>query len=115
MKSVHNVNDRLRVSIVEEYLNEGASAICLSQKYLVPVSSIYRWIRIFTLSNGSLPMKKIEKVSCQDELCALKREIQRLNLELREAQMRSRAFETMIDVAEDLFQIPIRKKAGTKP
>ncbi len=33
---------------------------------------------------------------------------------LKDAKMRAHAFDTMIDVAEEMFNLPIRKKAGTK-
>ena len=29
-------------------------------------------------------------------------------------KLRAKAFDTMIDVAEEMFNIPIRKKAGTE-
>jgi hypothetical protein len=31
-----------------------------------------------------------------------------------EARLRAKAYDTMIDVAEEMFGIPIRKKPGTK-
>ena len=41
-------------------------------------------------------------------------ENKRLKEALELEKLRSRAFDTMIDVAEKNFNIPIRKKAGTK-
>lgn len=41
-------------------------------------------------------------------------EIKRLRKALELEKLRSKAFSTMIDVAEEMFNIPVRKKAGTK-
>ena len=38
----------------------------------------------------------------------------RLRKELRSQKLRAEALDTMIDVAEEMFGIPVRKKAGTK-
>jgi polyhydroxyalkanoate synthesis regulator phasin len=40
--------------------------------------------------------------------------IKKLEKELEHAQMKNAALETMIDLAEQLFKIPIRKKSGPK-
>jgi hypothetical protein len=40
----------------------------------------------------------------------LRAEITRLKKELRHEKMRSEALDTMIDVAEEMFNIPVRKK-----
>lgn len=44
----------------------------------------------------------------------LKKELKEAKLALYQAQMRAEVYDTMIDVAEEMFKIPIRKKAGTK-
>lgn len=60
-----------------------------------------------------LCVKKKKDVSAED-YDALRAEITRLKKELRYEKMRSEALDTMIDVAEEMFNIPVRKKAGTK-
>jgi hypothetical protein len=47
----------------------------------------------------------------QEELEA---ENERLKQELEMEQLRTRALNVMIDIAEDQFKIPIRKKSGAK-
>ncbi len=44
----------------------------------------------------------------------LRAEAERLRMELRAQKMRAEALDTMIDVAEEMFDIPIRKKVGAK-
>ena len=59
-------------------------------------------------------MAKKTKQQLEDELKKAKEENKRLREALELEKLRSHAFDTMIDVAEKNFNIPIRKKAGTK-
>ena len=59
-------------------------------------------------------MSKKSKQLLEEELKEMKAENKRLQEALELEKLRSRAFDTMIDVAEANFNIPIRKKAGTK-
>lgn len=59
-------------------------------------------------------MRKKKKDVSTEDYDALRAEITRLKKELRHERMRSEALDTMIDVAEEMFNIPVRKKAGTK-
>lgn len=45
----------------------------------------------------------------------LKKRIQDLEKQLKEAELKAIAFSTMVDIAEKEFKIPIRKKYNTKP
>lgn len=45
----------------------------------------------------------------------LSEEIRRLRRELDEARLYGRLMEAMIEIAEEEFEIPIRKKSGAKP
>lgn len=58
-------------------------------------------------------MKKNKSPKSSDEsssITALRLENERLRAELKDAKMRAHAFDTMIDVAEEMFNLPIRKK-----
>jgi septal ring factor EnvC (AmiA/AmiB activator) len=59
-------------------------------------------------------MSKRSKQQLEEELKEMKAENRRLQEALELEKLRSKAFDTMIDVAEANFNIPIRKKAGTK-
>ena len=45
----------------------------------------------------------------------LKKRIADLEKQLKDAEMKAIAFSTMVDIAEEMFKIPIRKKLNTKP
>ena len=49
-----------------------------------------------------------------DDVQALQAELARVKEELRKEKLRADAYDTMIDIAEDMFKVPIRKKAGAK-
>jgi hypothetical protein len=56
---------------------------------------------------------KVETVD-MSEVAALKKKIKELELQLEYERLRTEALDTMINVAETRFNIPIRKKPGAK-
>lgn len=57
---------------------------------------------------------KTPRSSESEELIRLRLELKQAKQSLYQERMRADAYDTMIDVAEEMFRIPIRKKAGTK-
>jgi cell division septum initiation protein DivIVA len=49
------------------------------------------------------------------EILQLKKRIEELENQLKDAEMKAIAFSTMVDIAEREFKIPIRKKVNTNP
>ena len=49
-----------------------------------------------------------------DDVQVLRARIDELEKQLRYEKMRAEAYNTMIDLAEDAFKVPIRKKPGAK-
>lgn len=108
---------------------------CRKISKIIPVSknTVSRWISNFVAENkdkSQLMSNRIRKDSKQviskpsdsvsqestepSDVEALKKEIARLKKELAHESLRAKAFDTMIDLAEKQFNIPIRKKSGTK-
>ena len=115
MRTIKGVDDDLRLQIIKEYLS-GSSQASLYRKYkLRDKASIRKWMVIFGIvpAKDSEEMKK-EKSPDSEELRRLQLENKELRRQLSYEQMKSKAYDTMIDVAEEMFQIPIRKKPGTK-
>lgn len=105
-----------KMRVVEEALRGDVSKIAICRKYSLSSSTIlYNWIRIFApeplLVDDSMRQSKCDD---SDELRCLKRELQLKELELGKERMRADFYDEMIHVAEEMFNIPIRKKAGTK-
>lgn len=59
-------------------------------------------------------MRKKRTEAGREDYDKLRAEAERLRKELRVQKMRAEALDTMIDVAEEMFDISIREKAGTK-
>ena len=63
-------------------------------------------------------IKPNKPVNMEDEFfenLQLKKRIADLEKQLKDAELKAIAFSTMVDIAEDMFKIPIRKKLNTKP
>ena len=63
------------------------------------------------------PAPQIEqgpRTDLPEDVKALQEEVLRLKKELKQEKMRADAYDMMIDLAEDTFKIPIRKKSGAE-
>jgi transposase len=71
----------------------------------------------FALPQTKMPSNKTSpQPEDQDfEMLQLKKRIQDLEKQLKDAELKAIAFSTMVDIAEKEFKIPIRKKYNTKP
>ena len=90
------------------------------------METLRQWCIKFAASNKStqeLPMDKKVQVdeqtskqeqSLPEDVQALQAELKRLRAELLNAQIKSEAYDELINVAEAKFGIQIRKKAGAK-
>ncbi len=104
-----------REAIIREYYLEGVSKNALAKKYNSSFPAILRIIRNFAASNdkSALLMKNKPTDSLAEENKALREEILELKKKLHQETMRADFYDTMVDVAEEMFNIEIRKKAGT--
>lgn len=87
----------------------------LTRQYQVSTTSIYRWISKF----GSMKQKKerliVEGDSDTRELLALKKKIAELERIIGQKQIMIDFKDKMIEIAEEMYQIDIKKKLGDKP
>ena len=98
---------------------------------IIPVSNytISEWIRNFVAENPSYKSERMKQAEerrkkkavlesvdspVPSDLQSLKAEVSRLRKALREESMSAELYNEIINVAEEQFKIPIRKKAGTK-
>lgn len=105
--------------VIEIYKRTGYSHRRIAKMNIVPVGehAIHDWIANFKAGNDSLSsvnaMKSNQETN-NEELEALKKKVAELEEQLKYQEMRADAYDTMIDIAEKKFNIPIRKKAGAK-
>jgi len=120
--------------VVQAHLVDHVPISQLSKQFGVPRPTIYRWISIF--ADGRVPLRRtkrtkvtpdvkpnppIESMKSQkatesptEELVRLREENKRLAEALKMSEWMNHAKDVMIDEAEKMFNIPIRKKAGAK-
>jgi len=115
MKNVNFYSDEFKRSVVNAVLRGIVSKEEARYKYGIKgKSAVLDWIRKFEGSKTSIMKaeKKFGKTGKSIE--ELEAENERLKQELELEQLRSRALNVMIDIAEDQFKIPIRKKHGAR-
>lgn len=108
-----------QIELLRKFYESNLSCAQFSEENGISRSTFLRWVRIFEDSNPEISalMKKEKspKPSADSAaITALRVENERLRTELKQSEMRAHAYDTMIDVAEEMFNIPIRKKADTK-
>ena len=122
-----NRRDQYYEEVIDLYVNKHLSSRRISK--IVPLSktTIMRWIANFAQDNPEVPIMKQRRVQTTkpivepelrqelpDDVKALQAELMKVKEELRKEKLRADAYDTMIDIAEDMFKVPIRKKAGAK-
>lgn len=80
--------------------------------------TVYRILRNFAADNPQI-VEEMKNSSQPEDLSKenmeLKQRLASMEKELHDAKMRAAAFDKMIDIAERLYKIPVRKKYGPKP
>ena len=112
---------------VNLFYREGLSYRRIAQIIPVGKSTIGKWIANFERNYpqeapimkelDTDPKLQIEQEPLSDlpeDVQALQKEVLRLKKELKQEKMRADAYDMMIDLAEDAFKIPIRKKTGAE-
>jgi transposase-like protein len=120
-RKVKRIPDDLAYKITLEYLTTEISQSELKKKYGFGGSgNIYRWITKFGLSKPdekqielNRAMKEEQKRKTPQEQ-KLEAEIASLKRELEHERLKTRALNTLIDVAERELKISVRKKSGAK-
>ncbi|MFR9511700.1 MAG: transposase [Rikenellaceae bacterium] len=113
--------DEDRIQIVSDYVQGKMTAAEIVAKYnLSGRQVLLNWVDKFVNEQNSLPLPEPQNTSSmaqedpQQKIKELEAQNKRLQQALELEKLRSKAFDTMINVAEETFNIPIRKKSGTK-
>lgn len=111
-------NDEDRMAVVAEYQAGKMTAAQIVEKYhLSSRQVLFSWMDRYTreesLSLGASENDDMAK-DPEERIRELELENRRLQKALDTETLRAKAFDTMIELAESRFNIPIRKKSGTK-
>lgn len=105
----------IRDEVLRLYAETDLSYGEIAEENGVQVRTVEYIVRNFASELPNVPtMRKKKNEASTDDYDKLRAEITRLRKELRQEKMRADALDTMIEVAEEMFNIPVRKKAGTK-
>ncbi len=131
-KQIHYFTFEEKHVIIKDYLESGQSKEYIWRKYTgnSDHGALLRWMRelgymplssersrkIVTQSDP-MPKNKVKQTPSEEsfEMLQLRKRIETLELQLKEAELKAIAFSTMVEIAEKEFKIPIRKKFNTKP
>jgi hypothetical protein len=120
--------------IIQELLSTGCTKAQIWEKYTgqnEEHGQLLRWMRKLGYDDsiktrrpnfaGNTPVmtkkkeKTVKSVIEDFEKLQLKKRVEELEKQLKDAELKAIAFSTMVDIAEREFNIPIRKKLNTKP
>ena len=110
------------LEILREYLTTNQSKRSICRKYGLDPNWVSRNLIKFAVADkkDGIAMKKlpgnvsVEKTYRVDDRDALLKRIRELEIELRRTEMARDAYDEMIRLAEQYYNIPIRKKSGAK-
>ncbi len=105
------------------HFEEGYGEDKISKILPIGHTTASRWIANFVAENGikatsimkeDPKAKDASSTTSSNEVKELKAKIASLESQLKYQEMRAEAYDTMIDIAEKKFNIPVRKKSGAK-
>lgn len=106
--------------IILEFLKGEHTAEDMVEKYhICSVQTLYAWVGKFLTQQESVSLSEqtdedMANKSKEDQIRELKAQLKQARKEAELEKLRAHAFDTMINLAEEKFNIPIRKKSGTK-
>ena len=115
-----SLDDERRISLVVDILGGKTTPEDVRKNYsLSSINSVYTWIGKYVSQSCSLSLQESKEddmsaKSKDDQIRELKAQLRQVQREAELEKLRAKAYDTMISVAEETFNIPIRKKSGTK-
>ena len=109
------VPETMKLEIAKDYYLGQMPQVEIVRKYELCETTVREILRKFAAENNksALLMKNKTTDSLSEENKALRKEVMELKKKLYDETMRADFYDTMIDVAEEMFGIEIRKKADT--
>ena len=123
-KSPRVFDETFKLKVVSDYYSSGASKSAIARKWEITDGSLFQWLKRWPVETKelSLPSETIKSYNMShnanhhrlSEKEALVQRIKSLEHSLELERMRSRAYEKMIEIAEEEEGISILKKDGAK-
>ena len=124
--------DKYYDQVIQLYTQEHLSYRGIARRLPLSANTICKWIINFAKTHPDVqlrmkPIKATSKISFKTptssaataedlstDVQTLQKELLEMKEQLRKEKLRADAYDTMIDIAESTFKIPIRKKSGAK-
>lgn len=119
-------SESFKRKVIKEILTGRYSKKEATIYYQLPYMTIRRWlnklgqsvileegIETITLKKYNTVSKK-NKITESDQIRELRKQIEQLEKEKADAELKAKLYDKMIDIAEEQFKIPIRKKYVTR-
>ncbi len=119
-KITYRYEDEEKVPIVIEFLAGESSVEQMVEKYhICSAQTLYAWVGKYVSQENLLSLRNesaedMANRSKEDQIRELKAALKKAQKEAELEKLRAKAYNKMIDLAEERFNIPIRKKSGTK-
>ena len=121
-KIVRRYEPAERVEIVREFLTGKFTARQIMDKYMInSQATLFSWLaahiseaQSLSLQDNTVNPSDMANKSKDDQIRELKERLRQAEKRAEMEELRAKAYSKMIDVAEETFNIPIRKKSGTK-
>ena len=118
--TVQKAEEHDRINAVLDILKGTTTAEEVRKKYdITSINSVYTWIGKYVSREKSLSLEEpteedMAKKSKDDQIQELKAQLRQARKNAELEKLRAHAYDTMITLAEETFNIPIRKKSATK-
>lgn len=109
----------LKEEILGKYFRDGMSIYSLHKEYGIPKPTICCWLKPFRVDEIAVPLEDDElndslMKDYKKEALELRSRLKKLEEERKFLELKLLSREMMIDKAEEIFGIKIRKKSGAK-
>ena len=118
--TVYKPEEEDRTQAVLDILSGKITAEDIQKKFdITSINSVYTWVGKYVSQEKALTLEEpteedMARKSKDDQIKELKAQLKQAKKEVEYEKLRAHAFDTMINLAEEKFNIPIRKKSGTK-
>jgi len=103
-----------KMKVAREYLEGNLSLPQLGQKYGVNFRRIFEWKEQYSPELSEEIIIRPMTLEEQKSLEALQKQNQELLKQLEHAQMKAKAYEILIELAEEQYGIEVRKNSGAR-
>lgn len=120
MKKAKTYNEAFKRMVVLEVLSGSVTKEEARRRYKIGGNStILDWMRSYAgikiKTPGSDPLPILRVMKTDDEKETLKQRIKELEAKLEYAELKGRAYQIMVEIAKEQYDLDLEKKSGAKP